>query len=108
MGTELVEVLLAARADTEKSDKGGNVPLHYAAAYGRVPVVQALLDGGANPVACNSAGKTPGDMALLDEENPVLEDLALMSRLDSDKAFEERMERIKQITPITTTKKSLW
>jgi Ankyrin repeats (many copies) len=44
---------------TQAKDSKGNTPLHYAAGYGRVPLVQRLIEAGAIGSAQNSSGHTP-------------------------------------------------
>lgn len=43
---EIVRVLLAANADVNSTDNGGEMPLHYASLEGQSEVVQILLDAG--------------------------------------------------------------
>ena len=41
----------------------GSTALHCAAGYGAVPIVQALLDAGADASIRDQDGKTPADLA---------------------------------------------
>jgi ankyrin repeat protein len=50
-------------ADINKTDCNGNTPLHTAASKGNFEVVKFLVEAGANPIAKNSKGKTPLDLA---------------------------------------------
>mmetsp|Transcript_32680 Transcript_32680/g.75986 ORF Transcript_32680/g.75986 Transcript_32680/m.75986 type:complete len:232 (+) Transcript_32680:26-721(+) len=61
----VVQQLLEARADARAVDNGGNSVLHFAAGYGRAPVV-ALLAERLPPKAVheeNAEGRTPVDVA---------------------------------------------
>ena len=46
-------------ADIKAQDSAGNTPLHWAATQGDVEIVNALLQGGANPNALNEHGSLP-------------------------------------------------
>lgn len=80
---EIIESLLAAGADVEIKDSKENTPLHYAAGYGRVEAVNRLLQAGADGSAKNANGKTPADVAKLSDKNPILQDEALIQKLDT-------------------------
>ena len=71
----------ASNADLELRDSKNNTVLHYAAGYGRLDSVRALISAGANAGAKNASGKTPADVAKLDERNPVGLDAELMTLL---------------------------
>jgi ankyrin repeat protein len=53
-------------------DKNKNTPLHYAAGYGRKECVDLLLKHGAAVTLQNMDGKTPIDVAKLNNQNEVL------------------------------------
>lgn len=56
--------LLSDRGETmSATDERGDTPLHYAALSGRVAVVQALLNCGANPSALNNDWEIPAQVA---------------------------------------------
>jgi len=55
---EVIELLLGAGADKEATIGYGVRPLMYAAGNGEAGVVQALLRGGADPLARNEVGRT--------------------------------------------------
>jgi ankyrin repeat protein len=48
-----------AGANTEAKDRFGDTPLHFASIFGRLPVVKALLSGGANILAAINNGRLP-------------------------------------------------
>jgi len=55
----LTQILLLGKADPNARDTDGNSPLHYAVQRGELPLVQELLDAGANYELQNSAAVTP-------------------------------------------------
>ena len=57
-------------------DIKGCTPLHIAADKGSCKVVKLLLAGGANPLAKNSDGQTPLDVATIDVANLLRHHLA--------------------------------
>jgi hypothetical protein len=69
------EALLAAKANADATDKNSNTALHYAAGYGRRDVVQLLVDAGASVVLKNADGKSPIDVARLNNQAEVLQAL---------------------------------
>lgn len=81
--TDIAHTLVESKADLEKVDSKSNTALHYACGYGRLDVVDILLRGGANVKAENENGKTPIDLAKLNEKNPVLEDKEIVELLSA-------------------------
>ncbi|GAB2295719.1 Ankyrin repeat domain-containing protein 2B [Dionaea muscipula] len=66
------QVLLEAGAKVDALDKNKNTALHYAAGYGRKDCVALLLESGAAVTLQNLDGKTPIDVAKLNNQNEVL------------------------------------
>ncbi|XP_041012600.1 ankyrin repeat domain-containing protein 2B-like [Juglans microcarpa x Juglans regia] len=66
------QVLLEAGATVDALDKNKNTALHYAAGYGRKECVALLLDSGAAVTLQNMDGKTPIDVAKLNNQHDVL------------------------------------
>ncbi|KAI3712449.1 hypothetical protein L1987_71006 [Smallanthus sonchifolius] len=66
------QVLIEAGAKVDALDKNKNTALHYAAGYGRKECVALLLDNGAAVTLQNMDGKTPIDVAKLNNHNDVL------------------------------------
>ncbi|PWA94482.1 ankyrin repeat-containing domain-containing protein [Artemisia annua] len=66
------QVLLEAGAKVDALDKNKNTALHYAAGYGRKECVALLLDNGAAVTLQNMDGKTPIDVAKLNDQSDVL------------------------------------
>lgn len=66
------QVLLEAGAVVDALDKNKNTALHYAAGYGRKECVALLLDNGAAVTLQNLDGKTPIDVAKLNNQQEVL------------------------------------
>ncbi|KAI3803868.1 hypothetical protein L1987_32032 [Smallanthus sonchifolius] len=66
------QVLLDAGAKVDALDKNKNTALHYTAGYGRKECVALLLDNGAAVTLQNMDGKTPIDVAKLNNQNDVL------------------------------------
>ncbi|XP_038886810.1 ankyrin repeat domain-containing protein 2B-like [Benincasa hispida] len=69
---ECAQVLLEAGAKVDALDKNKNTALHYAAGYGRKDCVALLLENGAAVTLTNMDGKTPIDVAKLNNQNEVL------------------------------------
>lgn len=59
------------------SDFRSHTPLHYAAAQGRYPILEALLEYGADPNIFDSKGDTALHLAILNEHVPEAEQLLL-------------------------------
>ncbi|KAL1802120.1 ankyrin repeat domain-containing protein 2A [Daucus carota subsp. sativus] len=66
------QVLLEAGAKVDALDKNKNTALHYAAGYGRKECVSLLLDHGAAVTLQNMDGKSPIDVAKLNNQQEVL------------------------------------
>ncbi|XP_022135966.1 ankyrin repeat domain-containing protein 2A-like [Momordica charantia] len=69
---ECAQILLEAGAKVDALDKNKNTALHYAAGYGRKDCVALLLENGAAVTLTNMDGKTPIDVAKLNNQNEVL------------------------------------
>ncbi|GLJ20205.1 hypothetical protein SUGI_0366780 [Cryptomeria japonica] len=65
------EVLLEAGATVDALDKNKNTALHYAAGYGRKECVELLLKNGAAVTLQNLDGKTPIDVAKLNDQKEI-------------------------------------
>ncbi|XP_065852593.1 ankyrin repeat domain-containing protein 2B-like [Euphorbia lathyris] len=66
------QILLEAGAVVDALDKNNNTALHYAAGYGRKECVALLLENGAAVTLQNMDGKTPIDVAKLNNQHDVL------------------------------------
>ncbi|MQM01099.1 hypothetical protein Taro_033850 [Colocasia esculenta] len=66
------QALLEAGAAVDSLDKNKNTALHYAAGYGRKECVALLLENGAAVTLQNLDGKTPIDVAKLNNQDEVL------------------------------------
>ncbi|KAF8398631.1 hypothetical protein HHK36_017562 [Tetracentron sinense] len=66
------QLLLEAGAMVDALDKNKNTALHYAAGYGRKECVALLLENGAAVTLQNLDGKTPIDVAKLNNQHEVL------------------------------------
>ena len=66
------EMLSDAKADVNATDKNKNTPLHYAAGYGRADVCKFLVDAGASVTLRNQDGKSPLDVAKLNDQDDVV------------------------------------
>ncbi|XP_020686337.1 ankyrin repeat domain-containing protein 2B isoform X2 [Dendrobium catenatum] len=69
---ECAKVLLEAGAAVDALDKNKNTALHYAAGYGRKECVALLLENGAAVTLQNLDGKTPIEVAKLNNQDEVL------------------------------------
>jgi len=67
-GLEVLEALLAARADPDLSDEQGNRPLHLAAQYGSHDMVALLLVAGASSDETRDDGATALHQAMLNPQ----------------------------------------
>lgn len=68
----VVKMLLQAGADINRPNLYQNTPLHVASANGHLAVVLLLLTTGANPLAKNTLGQRPGDLAATEEIRKLL------------------------------------
>ncbi|KAJ8441763.1 hypothetical protein Cgig2_009009 [Carnegiea gigantea] len=66
------QVLLDAGAKVDALDKNKNTALHYAAGYGRKECVALLMESGGSVTLQNLDGKTPIDVAKLNNQHEVL------------------------------------
>ncbi|RAL39566.1 hypothetical protein DM860_003099 [Cuscuta australis] len=66
------QILLEAGAKVDALDKNKNTALHYAAGYGRKECVSLLLENGAAVTFQNMDGKTPIEVAKLNNQQDVL------------------------------------
>ncbi|XP_066366672.1 ankyrin repeat domain-containing protein 2A-like [Miscanthus floridulus] len=69
---QCAQALLEAGAAVDAVDKNKNTALHYAAGYGRKDCVALLLESGAAVTLQNLDGKTPIDVAKLNNQDDVL------------------------------------
>jgi serine/threonine-protein phosphatase 6 regulatory ankyrin repeat subunit A/serine/threonine-protein phosphatase 6 regulatory ankyrin repeat subunit B len=69
----IIHTLLAHSARTEIADKNSATPWDAPAFYGRKKIVQALLEGGANPNHRDEFGKTPMEWASYNGYSDVVE-----------------------------------
>ena len=84
-GLEVLEALLAARADPDLRDEQGNRPLHLAAQYGSHDMVDLLLVAGATPDDKRFDGATALHQAMLNPEvTPETVELLVESGIDPD------------------------
>ncbi|KAL4348370.1 hypothetical protein GQ457_17G004390 [Hibiscus cannabinus] len=69
---ECAQILVEAGAAVDALDKNKNSALHYAAGYGRKDCVALLLNNGAAVTLQNMDGKTPIDVAKLNNQQEVV------------------------------------
>lgn len=81
-----IAILLADEVDINTPDDDGNTPLHLAAEYNRVKIVDFLLEKNANTNAINKLLKTPANVA--DRHLPQAAYLKLLTYIDH---MEERV-----------------
>ncbi len=67
----MVEGLVAAGAEIDVPNDLGRTPLHQATLFRTAPVVEALLDAGADPMLEDNDGDRPSDLA---ERNPRIDE----------------------------------
>jgi uncharacterized protein len=70
---EFARALIAAGADVNATQSGGETPLHEAAFNGYLDLARLLLEHGANPAATDSKGRTPFELAREREQTAVAE-----------------------------------
>jgi ankyrin repeat protein len=87
MSPGICDVLIAAGADVNATDKFGKTPLHYAADEGYPLIVAALLEAGAQPDRMDKDGKTPADYARKKQLDDVL---VLLGDKDAAAALAQR------------------
>ncbi len=56
---DVLEKLIKEGANVNERNKYGNIPLHWAASYGRLSIVEELINKGADIDAKNNNGNTP-------------------------------------------------
>ena len=59
--------LIANGAELNAPQKGGQTPLHHAVARGSKPIVETLIQAGADPMLKDEMGRSPMDLANRDE-----------------------------------------
>jgi ankyrin repeat protein len=97
----ICNILIDAGAEINVCDHAGNTPLHLAAqGYGeQVPVIQALLQRGADPAAINEDGFTPAMLAKRTEKDACVKILEsyTVNQMDPPKyqEFQDTKEQIK-------------
>lgn len=72
---QLVRLFVDLGADVRIPNRQGNTPLHLACIHRNSAMIHYLLEHGADPLARNSSGKTPGDLLSLSykEASDILE-----------------------------------
>jgi ankyrin repeat protein len=68
-------MLIEAKADASAKDKNNNTPMHYAAGYGRVDIVELLVEAGGSVTTKNVDGKSALDVAKLNDQDDVVKAL---------------------------------
>ena len=107
---EIVELLLKEGAEPNKRDKYGTTPLHYAALYGRMAIVETLLHSEADvdaDVAAVIDKCTPYDLAKLMRHQAIMDLLEAHRRDKAEQAAQfERLSpclRPAEPAPLLTT-----
>ena len=95
---EVAELLVEHHADLNARAADGCAPLHVAAREGDAELVTFLLDAGANPSLCNSAGSTALDLALsfADEEVDMIHGLRTALRSHEARLLTSRTKAVVQ------------
>ena len=70
---DVVELLLANKAELDARDKNGKTPLHFAASYDHRDVLELLLANKAEVNAKTNNGQTPLHMAAVNGHKDVAE-----------------------------------
>lgn len=81
---DFVRMLCDLGADIDLPDLQGNSPLHYASAWGHIPVVLTLIERGCNFNAKNNDGFTASDYAYSNNTYEALQDAA-RNRFEANK-----------------------
>ena len=74
--TSVAEHLIQCGAKVNSMDKDGYMPIHYAGQNGRQDMVKLLITKGSDFTSTNNAGRTPLDLALLNEHTAVADFLS--------------------------------
>lgn len=93
---EVVDKLLEIGSDINLPDFEGNTPLHYAAAYNHILIVQLLIERGCSFASKNTVGFTAADYAYTSSLKGALEAFA---RTKHDR---DRKQLVHEITPDQT------
>lgn len=84
--TDTISLLLANGADTKLTNSDGNTVLHYAAMYGDVNTVNALLEADSSLASVeNNEGITPIYYAIILSDNDILSSLITNGQIDINK-----------------------
>jgi ankyrin repeat protein len=86
---KMIEILLDAKVDVNAVDKSGNTALHRAIYHRSNYPMQKLLNAGANPLAKNSNGDTPFNMAVRNEQWQVVSTMLEKGALEQMKAADD-------------------
>jgi hypothetical protein len=103
---DIVEFLLANKAEANAKDSRGYTPLHYAAATGNADVVGVLLSYKADVKAPTSDGLTPISIAMSKNRQDAAQLIQQQINLDSRDAFVQTQSTVTeqpQYTPATPT-----
>ena len=68
-----VKALLAVKADVNKADSSGWIPLIWASFYGRVEIAKLLLAAGAKKDKINTFGKTALTLATREGHHEIVQ-----------------------------------
>lgn len=93
---EVVEYLVAQKADVDAIDDVRNTPLHRAARFGKTDVVRCLLKCKANPEPLNEMERTPWELAKLNgnEEAAALLPIGDLTNIAARLKYEERIRMV--------------